>query len=529
MASDASSSPLAPHGESALSTDRESAATIEVALPQSVRSTPNEGILESISVPQLLAEAWRDRRSGTLRVAQGKSERLIVVVDGSPVGVEVSPGDDHFGQALQDAGELTGPDRAKVEKLAQERSCPQASAVLALRLMDAKKLYVAIRKEARNQIATTFEWTQGGYQWLPADSSSSESAKPFDILQLIQTQLPKRWGTDRLFQCVMDVADCHGDIAPRFRRVTRQLSESSPEAARAISRLDGSAPLGQILGECAGDATTAATLWLLMHAGILRLVDAEAKQALALSLDFEVEVSDSPSLESAGTALNSGAQPNAQAAESPSNPRADALREEIATLGGEVNQLDHYSALGLNADASPIDIKKAYFKAAKRYHPDSLAKLGLTELKADAATVFARIAEAFETLSDPAKRERYDQGGSEEPDIDMARLAQAETSYRKGEILLRMGNFPAALEYLEPAVELWPEEPAYQAALGWALFKQPKRDKIRAREHLEIAHSTGPEDPTTLHRLSIVLRQHGEKEKADQLFARAQQLDPKIT
>ncbi len=501
----------------------------EIFARQSVRSTPNEGILESVSVPQLLAEAWRDRRSGTLRVAQGKSERKIIIVDGAPVGVEVSASDDHLGQALQDAGEITGPARAKVEKLAQERSCPQASAVLALRLMDAKALDIAIRKDARNQIAAAFEWTQGGYQWLPADSSSSESAKPFDILQLIQTQLPKRWGTERLFQAVIDVADCHGDIAPRFRRVTRQLSATSPEVARAISRLDGSAPLGQILGECSGDATTAATLWLLMHSGILRLVDAQPKQAMSLSLDFDVEVADAPIIETPGASASADVSASADAAEPLNNPKADALREEISELGAQVGDLDHYSALGLATKASPVDIKKAYFKAAKRYHPDSLAKMGLGELKAEAATVFARIAEAFETLSDHAKRERYDQGGSEEPDIDMARLAQAETSYRKGEILLRMGNFPAALEYLEPAVELWPEEPAYQAALGWALFKQPKRDKVRAREHLEIAHTSGPEDATTMHRLSIVLRQHGEQQKAEQMRARAQQLDPTIS
>ena len=509
----------------------EASAATESPVPQSVRSTPNEGILEAVSVPQLLAEAWRDKRSGTLRVAQGKSERMIVVLDGAPVGVEVSAGDDHFGQALQDTGALSGPERAKVEKLAQERSCPQASAVLALRLVDAKTLYSAIRKDARNQIATAFEWTQGGYQWLPADPSASESAKPFDILELIQTQLPKRWGTERLFRTILDIADCHGEIAPRFRRVTRKLSERSTETERAILKLDGSTPLGQILGECAGDPMTAATLWLLIHAGILRIIDSKMKNAPSVALDFEVEIADAPSSQGTPQPPPVAEVPNQgpETAAPASNPKADALRQEITELGGQVGDLDHYSALGLSTEASTVQIKKAYFKAAKRYHPDSLAKLNLGDLKDEAATVFARIAEAFETLSDPAKRERYDKGGSEEPDIDMARLAQAETSYRKGEILLRMGNFAAALEYLEPAVELWPEEPAYQAALGWALFKQPKRDKIRAREHLELAHNSGPEDATTMHRLSVVLRQHGEKQQAEELLARAQQIDPSLS
>ena len=41
--------------------------------------------------------------------------------------------------------------------------------------------------------------------------------------------------------------------------------------------------------------------------------------------------------------------------------------EEIQTLLGQLSQLDHYSALGLDSGTSAADIKKAYFKAAKKY------------------------------------------------------------------------------------------------------------------------------------------------------------------
>ena len=82
-----------------------------------------------------------------------------------------------------------------------------------------------------------------------------------------------------------------------------------------------------------------------------------------------------------------------------------------------------------------------------------------------------------------------------------------------------MGNFAGALEYLEPAVELWPDEPAYQAALGWALYKQPQSDAERAREHLEIARAQAPDDPTTLYRLGLVLRSVGDEATGEEILA----------
>ena len=91
-----------------------------------------------------------------------------------------------------------------------------------------------------------------------------------------------------------------------------------------------------------------------------------------------------------------------------------------------------------------------------------------------------------------------------------------------------MGNFHGALDYLEPAVDLWPDEPAYQSGLGWALYKQQRTDAARAREHLEIASSQAPDDAVILFRLGTVLRAMGESESGDATIARARKLDPSV-
>ncbi len=94
-------------------------------------------------------------------------------------------------------------------------------------------------------------------------------------------------------------------------------------------------------------------------------------------------------------------------------------------------------------------------------------------------------------------------------DFDANRLAQAEKLYRKGEILLRQGNFTGALEFLEPAVDLWPEEAAYQSALGWVLHKKMPSEPERARKHLELAQQLNARDAEIDVRLGIVVRACG--------------------
>ena len=66
---------------------------------------------------------------------------------------------------------------------------------------------------------------------------------------------------------------------------------------------------------------------------------------------------------------------------------------------------DYYEILGINKDASEAEIKSAFRKAAKQYHPD------LHPGDAEAEKKFKEVNEAYEVLSDKEKRARYDQFG----------------------------------------------------------------------------------------------------------------------
>ncbi len=66
---------------------------------------------------------------------------------------------------------------------------------------------------------------------------------------------------------------------------------------------------------------------------------------------------------------------------------------------------DYYDILGITKNASPAEIKKAYRKKALKYHPDK------NPGDASAEEMFKKSAEAYEVLSNPDKKARYDQFG----------------------------------------------------------------------------------------------------------------------
>ncbi|PWT70363.1 MAG: hypothetical protein C5B46_09610 [Proteobacteria bacterium] len=86
---------------------------------------------------------------------------------------------------------------------------------------------------------------------------------------------------------------------------------------------------------------------------------------------------------------------------------------------------DYYKTLGLERSAAEADIKKAYRKLARKYHPD-------VSKEKDAEERFKEVGEAYEVLSDPEKRKAYDEMGSYQPGQDFRPPPGWEQAFSSG-------------------------------------------------------------------------------------------------
>lgn len=76
----------------------------------------------------------------------------------------------------------------------------------------------------------------------------------------------------------------------------------------------------------------------------------------------------------------------------------------VSVIGVANHERNYYDLLGVSRNAQISDIKKAFRNLAKRYHPDK-------STDQDAENKFKRISTAYEVLTDPLKRQIYDQLG----------------------------------------------------------------------------------------------------------------------
>jgi tetratricopeptide (TPR) repeat protein len=483
------------------------------------------GALERTPLPRLLLALSNARFDGCLHLQRERVEKTFRFQRGAPISAESTLASETLGLWLLDSRRITREDYHQVSAHVAQKRVKEGVALLELGLLDPKSLFLALKEQVRARLVECFAWPRGTYR-IERENAAPEGALPFraDLVALIQEGIETHWNAERVLS---DLATPMSQIAVPTRRLAAiaERLRRDPLVDALLGALDGSHTLWHAI-QLARSPRALAAAWVIDAMGALeyRAQDAHDKP---VEEDVEAEV------EIVLTDAAPGPQapePHVRATASATAGMNEVLALEVSQKYVRLDELDYYALLGIEQDAAPAAIKRAYHEAAKRYHPDALARAGLDrETREKAGRVFTAIGKAHAVLSDPKRRRGYDASlSSDETDLDAERLAAAETNYRKGEILMKQGNFRGALDFLRPAVELWPEDATYQSALGWALYKAPPSNPALARQHLERAYALEPRNPEVAHRLSLVLKSLGEVAPAANLLNKARELDPKL-
>ena len=85
----------------------------------------------------------------------------------------------------------------------------------------------------------------------------------------------------------------------------------------------------------------------------------------------------------------------------------DGFEIEAQALAQILDELDYFQILKVGQGASPVEIKTAYYRESRAYHPDRFFQLPASDLKEAIGRIYKRINEAYVCLRDDARRTKY--------------------------------------------------------------------------------------------------------------------------
>lgn len=155
---------------------------------------------------------------------------------------------------------------------------------------------------------------------------------------------------------------------------------------------------------------------------------------------------------------------------------------ETQAVAQILDELDYFAILKIEQTATPEDLKQAYFRESRLYHPDRYFRLPEGELKSAISRIYKRINEAWVCLRDDSKRAKYTQDvngpdrdkklryteASEEElkrqkDAELGTTPQGRRMFQQGLLELEAGRYQQAAQNFKMALMYEPQN---------ALFKQ---------------------------------------------------------
>ena len=205
----------------------------------------------------------------------------------------------------------------------------------------------------------------------------------------------------------------------------------------------------------------------------------------------------------------------------------------------------HYEVLDVAALATVDEIKNAYHALALRFHPDRFHQ-SEPELRNRVESAFARIARAYEILSDQSLRSDYDarrssratatdgqkpktpgkesNGAKQSPASPNSN--RAEASFHHGLDALKQNRHDEATRFFAEAAMLSPREARYRAHYGHALIRKPNTRRM-AETELQAALSLEPDNSSYRVMLAELYKQLGLHKRAEGELQRALAANPK--
>jgi curved DNA-binding protein CbpA len=543
-----------------------------------------EGVL-----PELLRRIYVERRTAMLRCVRGEEQQSLRFRGGHIVNAHTNIKEDRLGETLVRRGLLSQDSLVRATEIVLREKRKLGEVLADLGLLDMNGLEDAIAIHVHEMLARLFSWTEGTYALAdePQETTRSDVTLKLSTGELILEAARAVKDPDVVRYALGDVdrvLNLSGDPLLRFQKLTL-----SPNDGFVLSRIDGTTTVRELLQLIPLPVEeTQKSLFGLVSTGVVEYGEKRKREPGASAAPPppaprpEPQPAPRPVPPPPPAAVAPPPPPPpppppapavAPAASAPSAPldaKGEERRREILDAWEGLATRNHFEVLGLARNVGEVEVKEAYFRLAKRFHPDVHHGASLGDLREKLEAVFIRLGEAYDTLRDRGRRGDYEArlgrarpqafadapGGAKpgparpgepaaaEHERDKEEEARmAEQSLHRAAKLLEHAkaleqekpNEPEhqrltfdAIQLLEPAIERLgssKQKLRAQTLLARGYSKNPKWLK-RAEELLLTVTRAQPENGEAWALLGHIYSQRGIKSRALSMYKKALELKP---
>lgn len=477
---------------------------------------PQQGRFDETPGIDVVRSMLTNSRTGRLLARRDQVRKALYVAAGRPVGAKSNQIQETLTRLALALGVI---DEATYREVLADVEAGKGmqGVLLQQRGVAEAKVTALLQKQTAIRYADVATWTRGQFEWtteLPAEypvCRINPMAVFFEYVRMRYDGETLRRAAEERAAWTLQIQQ---SLWFRFDRDFADLPQTREVAEKLLNAQ------GRAIGTLApkGDPQAALRFWVgvwtLLEFGAIRLLEPAGSRSAAARTDAEA-----------------AAVPVKQLRQQDNGRRDPELDAKYEALRGK----NWFEVLGVARTAEFSEIKRAYLKLAKQYHPDRFFDHATRTHNRSAEALFALISRAWEELRDDAKRATYrsyiERGTTEEEELEKAeKILQSEVEFQKGQILLRRRSYAEALKHFKQAIALHPDEPEYRIYLAWCEFVQAGGGKgpvanqsikaVRgALEHLQ-NHVEG------WFFLGRMLKMTGDVDGAKKSFERVVKLDP---
>jgi tetratricopeptide (TPR) repeat protein len=467
----------------------------------------NEGDLAEVPFAVLLYALARSRRTIAVEISRGPLQKVVSLEDGVPVDCRSNLVTETLSRFMVSGGYLSTAAADTVFRESVARSLRFGEVLIEKGLFTAEELLRILQQNLAHKLLDPFSWREGGFR-MSAELAPTDVPLKVNVPQLILIGVT-RFATQQQIDA---------SVAPLIG--TPLALNSQPPLAVAELRLPaGPAALLDALRDHPLRIDELATVLGMTFGELTRHLHALTLIEMVVPAD-RLPCAARPPLQQA--AASAPAPTSGPAAGAKTSGRR---RNELMELALNHRRKDPCELLGVDPERVAATVHARFLAFAERYAPWSFEP----ELAEPAREVFLAGVRAYVRLCEPARRPQA-AAGRPRPEAPPARdayrvsteLLDPEQQFRAGMELAAAGRFKRALEQLEYAVDLDPQNLAYRCELANCRYHaNPEANVIRALEELREVTRIDPGFGLALYSIGDILRRAGSLDDAEVFLKRS--------